>query len=85
MNEIVRESGGGLLFDSTDQLNDALAKLAADGPLRKELGDKGKCALLACWTESVVVQQYFAIIRRVAEQRGRVNTLKKLNRLLAEQ
>jgi glycosyltransferase involved in cell wall biosynthesis len=68
--EIVRESGGGLLFETPGELAEALARLAADAPLRRKLGEAGHAALRARWTESVVLRQYFEIIRRVAEQRG---------------
>lgn len=68
--EIVRESGGGLLFEDTAGLEDALARLAADPPLRAKLGSAGRHALRARWTESVVLRGYFEMIRRAATRKN---------------
>lgn len=65
----MRESGGGLLFEAEDDLEDALARLASDRPLREKLGSAGRRAFLERWTESVVIEGYFAMIRRVAEEK----------------
>lgn len=69
-NEIVRESGGGLLFETSEDLAQALRRLAGDAELRTELADAGHRALTERWTESVVLGQYFELIRRVARRRG---------------
>ena len=68
--EIVRSSGGGLLFGTGAELGDALRRLAGDAALRAELAENGHRELLARWTESVVLSRYFELIRRVAASRG---------------
>ncbi len=68
--EIVDGSGGGLLFETEDELRRALGQLATDAPLRERLGHAGHGALLARWTESVVLKKYFEVIRRVADAKG---------------
>ena len=78
--EIVRESGGGLLFSSDDELADAIARLAEDAPLRDKLGRAGCDALRARWVESIVLRDYFALIRKVAERRGRQRVVDVLDR-----
>jgi glycosyltransferase involved in cell wall biosynthesis len=70
MTEIVRESGGGLLFERDDELAAALHSLANDAQLREKLADAGHEALIQRWTESVVLDQYFDLIRRTARRLG---------------
>jgi glycosyltransferase involved in cell wall biosynthesis len=81
MTEIVRESGGGLLFETTDQLGAALRRLATDASLRSTLANAGHAALRERWTESVVLRQYFNLIRRVARDRGLSHVLDVLGPL----
>jgi glycosyltransferase involved in cell wall biosynthesis len=68
--EIVEGSGGGLLFEDEAQLRAGLAALAGDEPRRRALGAAGHRALLANWTESVVLKKYFEVIARVAEKKN---------------
>ena len=67
--EIVQTSGGGLLFESGEELEEALARLGGDPTLREKLGRSGHEALRERWTESVVLEQYFDLITRVAEHK----------------
>ena len=68
--EIVEGSGGGLLFESEDELRGALAELGTNARKRRELGAAGHRALLANWTESVVLKKYFEVIARIAEKKN---------------
>ncbi|MGH7821436.1 MAG: glycosyltransferase family 4 protein [Candidatus Binatia bacterium] len=85
MIEIVEESGGGLLFRTREELDHSLRLLATDAAARDRLGEAGRRALAERWTESVVLQQYFDLIRRVAAQRGRSRVLDVLGTLAAEE
>ncbi len=76
--EIVRESGGGLLFETAAELDAALSRLAGDAGLRTRLGEAGHRALLERWTEGVVLRRYFGLIRRVAVQRGAARVVEAL-------
>jgi glycosyltransferase involved in cell wall biosynthesis len=76
--EIVRESGGGLLFGTAAELDAALSRLAGDAGLRTRLGEAGHRALLERWTEGVVLRRYFELIRRVAMQRGEARIVEAL-------
>jgi glycosyltransferase involved in cell wall biosynthesis len=69
-SEIVRESGGGLLFETSDELDTALGRLATDPGLRAKLAEAGHRAFLERWTESAVLPHYFDLIRRVAKSEG---------------
>ncbi len=68
--EIVRDSGGGLLFESPGELSSALARLAGDAELRARLGAAGRRAFVENWTETAVLPGYLALIRRLAAERG---------------
>jgi glycosyltransferase involved in cell wall biosynthesis len=68
--EIVEGSGGGLLFETEAELRHGLATLASDPSQRRALGDAGHQALLATWTESVVLKKYFEVIGRIAEKKN---------------
>ncbi len=68
--EVVRASGGGLLFSTAGELAAALRRLAGDAGLRARLGADGHRALLDRWIERVVLRRYFDRIRRVAEHKN---------------
>lgn len=68
--EIVRESGGGILFDDAESLRSAFSTLAGDAALRDKLGRAGHTALRERWTERVVVRQYLELVGRIARERG---------------
>ena len=68
--EVVRSSGGGLLFGTQDELRSALRKLAGNPALREQKGAAGREALLGRWVESVVIEQYLDLIAGVACRRG---------------
>jgi len=76
--EIVRESGGGILFETPAELGEALGRLAGDEALRRKLADAGHHAFRERWIESAVLRQYFDLIRRVAERRGDHRVLETL-------
>jgi glycosyltransferase involved in cell wall biosynthesis len=76
--EIVRESGGGILFEAPAELGEALGRLAGDEALRRKLADAGHHAFRERWIESAVLRQYFDLIRRVAERRGDHRVLETL-------
>jgi glycosyltransferase involved in cell wall biosynthesis len=76
--EIVRDSGGGLLFETPAELGEALTRMASDEPLRERLGRSGEQTLHARWMEDAVIPQYFDLIRRSAEGKGAERVLARL-------
>jgi len=60
--EVVQDSGGGFIYESKDELIDAINKLAADPALRIELGNKGYEGYLKYWTEEAHLTQYLSLI-----------------------
>ncbi len=76
--EIVRDSGGGIVFETAEELAAAIRRLAEDSALRERMAEDGHAALRARWVESVVIEQYFDLIRRIAAQRGAARALEVL-------
>jgi len=70
--ELVQQSNGGLLFDTRDELMDAMRSLQSSPDLRAQMGRAGFEAYIAHWSESAVVPRYLDIVDRVLEQRARV-------------
>lgn len=68
--EIIERSRGGLLFETTEELRDAIRSLSRDRSLRSELGQAGAEAFKTHWSETVAMESYFALIQRIAKDRG---------------
>ncbi len=64
--EVVRESGGGILFRDDAEWIEGARRLAGDLPLRNELGNRGYDAFLARWTREAHLEQYVDLITRTA-------------------
>ena len=82
--EIVRESGGGMLFAREAELADALQRLAGDAELRRELGAAGRRTLAERWTETPVVRSYLSLVGRLARERGLTRVTEILDETGAE-
>jgi len=68
--EIVRDTGAGLLFETSAELRAAFEQLVREPDLRARLGAAGADAFRSTWSEDVVLSRYLAIIREVADRRG---------------
>jgi len=66
--EVVEDSGGGMIYDTEVQLLDAIRELAANDPLREELGRKGYEAFLKYWNEESHMRQYMELIRKFSNR-----------------
>lgn len=69
LGELLAGSGAGLPFRTDAELRAGLDRLAAEEPLRGELGRRGRAAFEAHYTEDAHVEGYFAIIREAAQRR----------------
>lgn len=67
--EVINESGGGFVYDSDEQLIDALNRIAASPSLRTELGQKGYEAFVRSWCREAHLDLYFDHLRRTAEKK----------------
>ena len=71
--EILAESGGGALFDTTDDLLETMRSLQGSRERRDDLGRAAYRAFNARWCESAVIPRYLQVVdeareRRTAEQ-----------------
>lgn len=62
--EVVEDSGGGMIYDTEEQLLSAMKILAEDEALREDLGQKGYEAFVKYWNDESHMQQYFQLIER---------------------
>ncbi len=75
--EIIEESGGGMLFETREELQGAIAALAGDGALRNKMGAAGARAMKAKWSETAALERYFGLIHDIAETGGMTRILDK--------
>jgi len=67
--EVIEDSGGGMIYDTEDQLLDSIMKLAKDDALRDSLGKKGYEAFLKYWNEESHLRQYMELIDQMKQKR----------------
>jgi glycosyltransferase involved in cell wall biosynthesis len=71
--EIVRESGGGIIYRTEDELVEALSRIASSPAFRDQLGESGYQAFLQHWSREAHLASYFALLSETARARfGRV-------------
>jgi glycosyltransferase involved in cell wall biosynthesis len=64
--ELLEESGGGILFDTNEELQASMNRLLDDPQLRNDLGVRGEQAYRQKWTEAVHLERYLSIIDELA-------------------
>jgi glycosyltransferase involved in cell wall biosynthesis len=64
--EVVRDSGGGLIYRTNEELVDALRRVTLVPGLRAELGENGYRGLLRWWTREAHLKRYFEVLRKTA-------------------
>lgn len=67
--ELVEDSGGGLVFRTTDELVGHLRQLTADDGLRRLLGANGLRARHTLWSEDRHLERYFDLIEECRSRR----------------
>jgi glycosyltransferase involved in cell wall biosynthesis len=73
MSEMVRESGGGLLYTNEAELLSAVTQLSQSSMLRSELSEKAYRAFDALWSPEAHLKNYFELLRNLAERKfGRI-------------
>ncbi len=66
--ELVEDCGGGLVYESEDELVEAMEILRADRSRRDELGERGYRAYRRSYSEEVHLNRYFELIQELREE-----------------
>jgi glycosyltransferase involved in cell wall biosynthesis len=77
MPEIIQESGGGVIYETDQQLVGAMEALLSDSSRRNLLGARGYEAFTKKWTADAYLASYFGLIRKIAAARDALSA--KLN------
>jgi glycosyltransferase involved in cell wall biosynthesis len=70
MAEVIEDSGGGVAYESDDELIAGMNHLLEDASYRGALGASGYQAFEKNWTPEAHLDRYFALIREIATRRG---------------
>jgi len=65
MPKIIKESGGGFIFDTEKELVKAMDQLLGDQSLRQEVGRRGYETLRQKWSPDVYIQRYLDLIGQI--------------------
>jgi glycosyltransferase involved in cell wall biosynthesis len=66
MSELIRESGGGILYRTDEELLAALSRIAGSPSLRDQLGEKGYQMYQLRWSQPAHLEMYLGMLREVA-------------------
>ena len=78
--DIVNESGGGLMFNSRENLQSAIDKISGDVAMRNALGRSARAHYVQCWSELAGMKAYFSMLREIAARRAFGSVLEVLDR-----
>jgi glycosyltransferase involved in cell wall biosynthesis len=67
--EVVRDSGGGFVYRTDEELLDGLRQFADSPALRTEMGEKGYGAFVQWWCREAHLRAYFDYLERGAERK----------------
>ncbi|MEZ5921060.1 MAG: glycosyltransferase family 4 protein [Parvularculaceae bacterium] len=79
--EIINACGGGLVFDTTADLENAINSIVNNPSLRQELSSNARRGFDDLWSEDAVIGRYFSELHKVAERRSDKKLLSKLEAL----
>ncbi len=69
LSEIIRDSGGGILYRTEEELVAALNTMAADAPGRLAMGERGRRAVAERWSKEAHLARYLGLLDRAASSR----------------
>ncbi len=72
--ELVRESGGGMIFRDQNDFVRCLLTLLGDPALRGAQGERGRAAFLTHWTEERFMERYLALVDRLRTEQPAVQS-----------
>lgn len=70
LGELAQTSGAALDYDSPDELDTAIHRIAEEPGLRLELGRNARAAYLEHWTEAAHMRRYLTLVADLAQGRG---------------
>ena len=76
MPEIIKESGGGVIYETDEELVKAMDQLLANRPYQSELGLRGYQAYQQNWTAEAYMKRYFALIHDISVTRDKCSNEK---------
>ncbi|MFT6586898.1 glycosyltransferase family 4 protein [Cycloclasticus sp.] len=68
--EIVKQSGGGMLYSDKNELLGAMHKFQENPAYRHDMAKSARSGFEAHWSEQIVLKEYFKIIRQAAIEKG---------------
>jgi len=64
--EVVRDSGGGIVYRDDEELLAAIHQITTSPSLRNELGENGYQGFVRWWTREAHLERYFGFLRSAA-------------------
>jgi glycosyltransferase involved in cell wall biosynthesis len=77
--DVIEESGGGFIYNNTDELIEAMETLRTQPETRKALAEKGYEAYEKYWTEENCLKIYFDLISKLAKKKKLKLPLEEVN------
>jgi glycosyltransferase involved in cell wall biosynthesis len=77
--EIIRRSGGGMLFSDAAELEAAMHSIQSDPTLRSKLAAAGYAGFIKHWSEDAVIPRYLNVVRKTAHRQGRYDIVEALD------
>ncbi|HUG52167.1 MAG TPA: glycosyltransferase family 4 protein [Vicinamibacteria bacterium] len=69
--EVLEETGGGLAFDTVEELRAAMETLRTDAPRRRSLGERGRQAARRLWSGDAHLHAYLDLVDGLQRDPGR--------------
>ena len=69
MPELIEHGGGGMVYETDDELVAAMDRLLADASYRDEVGRRGRDTYERDWTPDIHIDRYLALINRISSRR----------------
>ncbi len=68
--EAVDKTGGGLVYDSEQELHHALTRLGKDSQLRESLGQRARAGYTQFYSQVIYMSRYLNLIRAIGKKKG---------------
>jgi glycosyltransferase involved in cell wall biosynthesis len=79
MPEVIEKSNAGVLFETENELLQAMDSLVKNPAYQQELGECGYRAYLQNWSTQAHLRQYFALIKHIANNKQKIPVYNQVN------